>query len=114
MKISALFPSIAASFLLAASSSTVFAADNDKTVTLTGEAVCAKCELHETKSCQNVLEVKRGDGTIKFYLTKNDVSDKFHDNICSSGGEKVTVTGTLSKKDGKEILTASKIEPVKK
>ena len=75
--------------------------------------VCAKCVLHETKQCQNVLQVVEGGKTNNYYLTQNDVSKNFHDQICTSGGEKVTAAGTVSEKDGKQILVASKIEPVK-
>jgi hypothetical protein len=46
-------------------------------------------------------------------VTANDVSKAFHKNICSGPGEKVTATGTVKEKDGKEMLTLSKIEPVK-
>ena len=38
----------------------------------------------------------------------------FHGKICSGSTEKVTVTGTVSEKDGKQTLNATKIEEVKK
>jgi hypothetical protein len=103
----------AAAVLLAVSSSRLIAADAAKEVTLNGNMVCAKCVLHETKECQNVLQVQQDGKTVNYYLAKNDVSDGFHDQICGTKGEKATATGAVSEKDGKEILTASKIEPVK-
>jgi len=106
--------SIVAATILAVSTSKMFAADADKEVTLTGNALCAKCVLHETKECQNVLQVVEGGKTNNYYFAQNDTSKNFHEEICSTAGEKVKATGTVSKdKDGKEILTASKIEPMK-
>ena len=75
--------------------------------------VCAKCVLHETKECQNVLQVQKDGKTVNYYLAQNDISKAFHVNICTTAGEKVTATGTVSEKDGKQVMTVSKIEPVK-
>jgi hypothetical protein len=113
MKISKLFLAVAATVLLAVSSSKLAAADPNEAGRLTGNMVCAKCVLHETKECQNVLQVVEGGKTNNYYLAQNDVSKNFHDSICGTSGEKTTVTGIFSEKDGKQILTASKIEPVK-
>lgn len=113
MKTSKLFAVVAAAVVLTASSSKLTAADTAKETTLAGNMVCAKCVLHETKECQNVLQVADNGKTNNYYLAKNDVSDKFHDQICGTAGEKATVTGTVSKKGGKEVLTASKIDAAK-
>ena len=84
----------------------------DKEVTITGEGMCAKCALHETSKCQNVIQTQEDGKTVNYYLTQNGVSKDFHDNLCKKN-EKVTATGTVSEKDGKKILTASKIEEAK-
>ena len=105
---------IAAGLLLTIAASRLFADDTaKKEVTLTGMCVCAKCVLHETKECQNVLQIQKGGKTVNYYLAQNDISKAFHDNICTTAGEKVTATGTVSEKDGKQVMTVSKIEPVK-
>lgn len=104
---------LVAGALLAIFTSNVNAADTGKETTLSGNLVCAKCVLHETKECQNVLQVQQDGKTVNYYLTQNDTSKKFHDNICGTSGEKATVTGTVSEKKGKETLTASKIEAAK-
>ena len=76
--------------------------------------VCGKCTLHLTKECQDVVQVMKGTNTVNYFLTQNDVSKGAHDPICDPGNsEKVTVTGTVTEKDGKEIMTPSKIEVVK-
>jgi hypothetical protein len=80
--------------------------------TITGEGKCGKCALKETKTCQNVVQVKEKDKTVTYYLADNDVSKKFHDNICKET-KKVTVTGTVKKVDGKMELTPTKIELAK-
>ena len=105
---------IVAGLLAAITPSRLFADDtSNKEVTLSGMCVCAKCVLHETPECQNVLQVEKDGKTVNYYLAQNDTSKAFHDNICTTSGEKVTATGTVSEKDGKQVMTVSKIEPVK-
>ena len=82
----------------------------DKEVTLSGQ--CAKCSLGITKSCQNALVVKQDGKETVYLLAENDVSKKFHDELCSDT-KALKVTGIVSEKDGQKIITASKIEPVK-
>ncbi len=96
-------------FMLATS---VFAAEKGKEVTITGEGMCAKCALHQTKECQNAIQVEKNGKTITYYLAQNDVSKDFHDNICKEN-KKITATGTVKKVDGKMELTPTKIELAK-
>jgi hypothetical protein len=84
----------------------------DKEVTITGLGQCAKCALHETDKCQNTIQTEENGKKVIYYLTENDTSKDFHDNICKKS-EKVTATGKVSEKDGKKILTVSKIEAAK-
>jgi len=37
----------------------LLAGDASKEVTITGNMVCGKCTLHETTSCQNVIQVEK-------------------------------------------------------
>jgi hypothetical protein len=104
---------VAAGFLLAGFTSSLSAADAGKEVTITGSMVCGKCTLHETASCQNVVQVTKDGKTVNYYLVHNDTSKGAHGTICGGDSEKVTVTGTVEEKDGKEVMTPSKIEPVK-
>ena len=114
MKKSILFLTVAAGLLMAVTTSRLLAADAaSKEVTITGNAVCAKCALHESDKCQTVIQTQEAGKTVNYYLTDNDVSKAFHKNICGNAGEKVTATGTITEKDSKKMLTASKIEPVK-
>jgi type 1 fimbria pilin len=108
MKKSKLFLILAAGFIMATLGLAALADDTNE-VTLTGMMVCAKCKLHITKSCQNVLQVQNDGTNVNYFLTQNQVSKDFHSNICGNDGEKATVTGTVQEKDGKETLTASKI-----
>ncbi|HEX9048253.1 MAG TPA: DUF6370 family protein [Verrucomicrobiae bacterium] len=97
--------------LAAASATTALAADE---TTITGTMVCGKCTLHDTKSCQNVVQVTGADGkTVNYYLKQNDISKAQHEAICQGGSEKVTVTGTVKEKEGKKMMTPTKIEVVK-
>jgi hypothetical protein len=84
-------------------------------VTLTGDAVCAKCALKEkeAKTCQNVVMVKEGGKTVNYYLKKNAFSTKAHQGLGICGATKadpvkVKVTGTVATEDGKKVLTATK------
>lgn len=114
MKTSKLIPVLAAGCLLTVAAPRLFAADNTNEVTITGSMVCGKCTLHLTKECQDVVQVEQDGKTNNYFLAQNDVSKNAHDPICDPGNsEKVTVTGTVEETDGKEVLTPSKIEPVK-
>ena len=114
MKKTMMFLAVAAGLLLAVSTSRLLAADtSSKEVTITGNMVCGKCTLHETKSCQNVVQVEKDGKTVNYYLKENDVSKAAHEAICGGSSEKVTVTGTVTEKDGKEMMTPTKIEVVK-
>jgi hypothetical protein len=85
----------------------------DKTVS--GRLMCAKCTLKkaDAKECQDVLVVKGDAGkTTEYYITKNAVAEKFG-HTCM-GEKAVTVTGTVSEKDGKTWIEATKIDEVQK
>jgi hypothetical protein len=69
---------------------------------LKGEGLCGKCELGETKTCQNVVRVT-------YYVEANDVAKSFHKNVCTTKA-KVKATGTIKDEGGKKVFTASKIE----
>ena len=61
MKKSILFLTVAAGLLLAVTASRLLAVDAaSKEVTITGNAVCAKCALHETDKCQTVIQATGG------------------------------------------------------
>jgi Family of unknown function (DUF6370) len=113
MKKNKLILAIVAGLLLAFGTSNLPAQDAGKAITITGSMVCAKCALHETASCQNVVQVTKNGKTVNYYLVQNDASKAAHGAICGGDPEKVTVTGTVEEKDGKELVTPTKIEPVK-
>ncbi|MGN6369456.1 MAG: DUF6370 family protein [Phycisphaerae bacterium] len=94
--------------------SAAFAADAPKEVTLTGTLECAKCELHQSDKCQNVLKVTDGDKSTLYFLTQNKLSKDNHSQICMAPKDNVTVTGTVQSKDGKNELTPTKIDFPKK
>ncbi len=96
--------------ILTLASTPAFAADDAQTIT--GDCKCAKCALHETEKCQNAIQTTKDGKTVTYYLVDNKVSKEFHENVCK-GTEKVTATGKVKEKDGKMMLTVSKIEEVK-
>ena len=89
-----LLTGIAGLFLLAFVTPTM-AADEGKKVTITGTGKCAKCALHETKSCQNAITVDENGKKVTYYLTHNKVSKDFHEHICKTTA-KVKATGTVN------------------
>ena len=104
-----------AGLLLLASTMPTMAADEGagKKVTITGMGKCAKCALHETDTCQNVIEADEHGKKVTYYLEKNDVANKFHKTICQTSKD-IKVTGTVKEVDGKQVVTASKIDLVEK
>jgi hypothetical protein len=83
-------------------------------VSVTGKVMCAKCTLKkaDAKECQDVLVVKDEKGAVaEYYLVKNDVQKKFG-HVCT-GEKPASVTGTVTEKDGKKWLDATKMDEVK-
>lgn len=78
--------------------------------TYSGKLMCAKCALKKADAtkCQDVLVVKDGDKTAEYYVEKNAVSEKFG-HVCKDEKAAV-VTGTVTEKDGKKWIAASKME----
>jgi hypothetical protein len=97
--------------MLGLSLSAALAADKEaaKETTLKGTAKCAKCSLHEADKCQATLVVKEGDKEVKYAVTGKEGS-ALHKQICTADKENVTVTGTVTEKDGKKMIAATKVE----
>jgi|SRR5277367_3294845 len=109
-KINASIIALLAGLFLIAVSLPASADDAEKTIT--GMGKCAKCDMHKTDKCQNVVEVERRGKTIDYFIVDNDISKAFHKNICKED-KKIKVTGVVKKDDdGKMEITASKIEVV--
>jgi hypothetical protein len=80
--------------------------------TLTGNVMCAKCALKKTDAtkCQDVLVVEGAKNT-EYYIEKNPVAEKFG-HVCKNVKAAV-VTGTVTEKDGKKWISATKMEEKK-
>lgn len=90
-------------------------AEPAKEVKLTGTLMCGKCSLKLTPKCSNVLQVKEGDKTVNYFLDDKGNAEEYHEGVCGDGKiEGVVVTGTVSEKDGKKWIKASKVEMPKK
>ncbi len=88
-----------------------FVRAEEKQVTLKGDLQCAKCVQKdaEAQACQALLVVKDGDQEIKYILENNDISKPFIEKACEKKVP-LAVTGTVAEKEGKKVLTATKIE----
>ena len=87
-----------------------FVRADDASKTLKGTMTCAKCDLKVADKCQNVLQVKDGDATVTYYIEDNDVSKGTHKKVCTAAVDNVSITGTVSEKDGKKWIAPTKIE----
>src|SRR5260370_38781 len=81
------------------------ASAEDKEVTLKGTITCAKCDLKLEKKCHTVIKVKEGDKDVVYYLDDKSAKEH-HKKICTQAKEGI-VTGKVSKKGEKIIITAS-------
>lgn len=77
--------------------------------TLTGTITCAKCDLGVESKCATVIKVKGDDGkdVVYYFDQKSDKAN--HGKICKSPKEG-TVHGTVTEKDGKKWVSATKVE----
>ncbi|MGB8169323.1 MAG: hypothetical protein WCF18_17625 [Chthoniobacteraceae bacterium] len=93
-------------------STSIFAASGGKEITLKGTAQCQKCVLKQGTECQTTLQVEKDGKKTTYYLGKNEVADKFHEEVCKAAKE-ATVTAVCKKEGDKLVLTASKAEVTK-
>jgi hypothetical protein len=77
-----------------------------------GEAVCAKCELHQADACQTAIRVTKDGKTEVILADNNAVAKAFHHSICKASAN-VTAEGTITEKDGKKTIALTKIEETK-
>jgi len=80
--------------------------------TIIGTGMCAKCVLHQGTECQTIIQSQENGKTVTYYLVNNAVSKDFHKNVCTTK-EQVKATGTVMELNGKQMLTASKLELIK-
>ena len=85
-----------------------FVSADDKGTTIDGKVCCYKCELGKGEKCQTVVVVKDGDKETLYFFDK-DSDKKFHKDYCQ-GSTEAKVTGTVTEKDGKKMITVTKIE----
>jgi hypothetical protein len=89
-------------------------AEEKKDVKLTGVLVCGKCNLKMTPKCSNILQVKEGGKVVNYFLDDKGNGEEYHEGVC--GGDKVegvTVTGSVTEKDGKKTIKPTKVETKK-
>jgi len=92
-----------------------FSSAEDKEVKLTGTMMCGKCSLKATPKCSNALQVKEGDKVVNYFIDDKGNAETYHEEVCGDGKvEGVTVTGTVSEKDGKKWIKATKVDLPKK
>jgi hypothetical protein len=85
---------------------------NGKEVSLSGEAKCAKCILHEADTCQTVIQTKDHGKVTTYYVTQNDVARGFRADVCTAA-QMVNATGVVKDVAGKHQLTLVKISAKK-
>jgi hypothetical protein len=100
---------ILAAFIATAFLASFVATVSAEEVTIKGEAVCTKCELHQTDKCSTAIRTKEDGKEVIYYAENNGVAKKFHKNICQAPA-KVVATGKVEDKDGKRMITLSKID----
>ena len=78
-----------------------------KEQTVTGTMKCQKCALNEADKCGAVVVAKEGDKEVKYYATGPGAA-ALHKEICKADKENASVTGKVTEKDGKKMITVAK------
>jgi len=76
---------------------------------LKGEATCAKCNLKTADKCTLALTIEKDGKKETILAENNDVAKGFHKEICKDT-KAVKAEGTVTEKDGKKVVTLTKIE----
>jgi hypothetical protein len=92
----------------------------EKEITLTGDAICAKCALKQAQSCQLALQVDAGGYSIVYFLQPDEVRKRLEKQIeeqrinwCATP-TKVVATGVVRQIDGRPVLVSSRLEQAPK
>jgi hypothetical protein len=85
-----------------------------KEVKLTGQVMCAHCELKEGGKCQTVIRVKEDGKEVTYFFKDKGSKEGYHEPVCGGGRQDATVTGIVTEKEGKKWITPSKVEYAKK
>ena len=107
-RIAAVLGVVVAGALLLGSSTTAQEKKDKKEVTIKGTVTCAKCDLGVADKCATVIVTKKKDKDVVFYFDKAG-DKKYHAGICNSP-KKGAVTGTVSKKDDKNIIKVKEVK----
>lgn len=75
--------------------------------TLKGSITCAKCDLGKEDKCTTVIVVKEDGKDVIYYLDEK-AGKANHKTICKAA-KAGSVTGKVSEKDGKKVITATKV-----
>jgi hypothetical protein len=76
---------------------------------LEGTGLCLKCELGQSRTCQNAIRVSVDGKDVIYRLDQNGVSKKFHKHVCQDTVSLVA-EGTVAKIGEHLEFTASKID----
>ena len=110
---------IALSVLLTAALGFVFVAglhaEEKKEVTLNGTILCAKCALKAegVTKCTTAIKVKEGEKEVVYFFDDKGAKEAYHEEVCGGATKEGSVTGVVSKKDGKLTIKPSKVEYAK-
>jgi hypothetical protein len=87
------------------------AADKEEKKTIKGKITCAKCDLGKSDKCAVVIVAKEdGKDVIYWFDAKGHAANHTKGaNVCKEG-KNGSVTGTVAEKDGKKVITVSKVE----
>jgi hypothetical protein len=88
----------------------------DKEVTLKGTIACAKCALkiEGITKCTTAIKVKEDGKDVVYLFDDKGSKEEYHEEVCGGATKEGTVTGVVSKKDGKLTIKPSKVEYAKK
>ena len=93
--------------------------EKGKEVTFKGKMTCAKCDFdtvkdadenlkEKPKGCMTVIIAKKKGKDVVIYFDKAS-HKKFHSPICREAKD-ATITGTITKKDGKRTIAVTEVK----
>jgi hypothetical protein len=90
--------------------------EDKKEVTLKGTILCAKCalKLEGVTKCTTAIQVKEDGKDVVYLFDDKGSKEEYHEAVCGGDRKEGTVTGVVTKKDGKLTIKPFKVEYAKK